>query len=74
MLLVTPLVVFLRYQSYGLLQPESLLALLLLAGIGALLGYLFETFGGWSRAILLAFLVTLIVDIQSQAPSPAETN
>lgn len=67
LILIMPLVVFLRYQAYGLRELESLACVLLFAVIGASFGLLMETFGGWGRALLYAVLITLLVDIQSDA-------
>jgi hypothetical protein len=64
----TPLVVFLRYQSYSLLEPEALASLALLATAGALLGLVLEIFGPLSRAVMYALFITLMVDIQVDSP------
>ena len=66
--LATPLVVFLRYQSYSLFEAEALVCLALLAMAGALVGLALEVCGSWSRALMYALLITLMVDIQSDTP------
>ena len=66
--LTTPLVVFLRYQSYSLFEPESLASLALLAAAGSLIGLALEVFGSLPRAVMYALFITLMVDIQVDTP------
>ena len=68
LLLVTPLVVFLRFQDYSLLRPESIATLAILGLLGAFFGLAMEIFGAWSRALMFSMLITLTVDIQSTSP------
>jgi len=69
-LLLTPFVVFVRYQGYFILRPEILICFALLGIIGVAFGLLMESFGRFSRAPIVAFLVALTFDIQLTDPSP----
>jgi hypothetical protein len=68
LLLVTPLVVFLRYQLYSLFTPEAVACLGILGLAGAGIGMTLEIFGAWGRAVLYALLIALTVDIQVDQP------
>ena len=68
LLLLTPFVVFLRFQGYPFLRSETLLCLAVVVGLGVLVGLLMEVVGRYSRTLIFSCLVVLLVDIQSQQP------
>ena len=66
LLLLTPFLIFVRHNGYGLLRPESLACLSGLAGVGLALGALMAL-GGWRVQVAVsAALVTLFVDVQTK--------
>jgi len=67
-LLLSPFVVFIRYQNYPVLRPESATCFALLAVAGILLGIIMELAGQYSRVLVLSCLITLLVDIQMHRP------
>ncbi len=69
LLLVAPLVIFLRHQGYPLLATESLICIAALLGIGLVFSGLCALVGNYLRVPLFALLVTLFVDFQLDAES-----
>jgi hypothetical protein len=66
LLLLTPFLIFVRHNGYGLFRPESLACLSGLAGAGLALGALMAL-GGWRVQVAVsAALVTLFVDVQTK--------
>ncbi|MDH3217504.1 MAG: sulfatase-like hydrolase/transferase [Candidatus Krumholzibacteria bacterium] len=71
LLLLSPFVVFIRYQDYSLSKPETIACLAFLAATGMVIGLLMELVGQYSRVLIFSFLITLHVDIQMQQPERA---
>ena len=67
-LLLSPFVVFIRYQNYPVLRPEFATCFALLSVAGILLGIIMELVGQYSRVLVLSCLITLLVDIQMPRP------
>ena len=68
LLTLTPLVVFLKHNSYGLARPETLAVLAAFGSLGALLGLLGTLAGRYGAVVVTAALVTLTIDVQWDAP------
>ena len=66
LLLLTPFIIFIKYQGYSILRPETFFCFALLAVIGAALGLFMELLGQYTRVVVFSFLVTLQADIQLQ--------
>ena len=67
-LLLSPFVVFIRYQNYPILRAEFVTCFAILAVMGIVLGILMELVGQYSRTLVLSCLTTLLVDIQMHQP------
>jgi len=64
LLLLAPFVLFLKHNSYPYLTPETLLSYAGFAVVGGCLGFAAAVGGRITRSLLIAFLVTLFVDVQ----------
>ena len=65
-ILLTPLVIFLRHHGYSLAAPEALISMALLAGLGIVLGIPGWLGGRIPAILILACILTLVLDIQLQ--------
>ena len=65
LLLITPVVIFVRYNAYPLTAPETLICLGVFALLGVSLACLTAAIGDWLRIPLFAVLTVLFVDVQS---------
>ncbi len=70
LILVTPFVNFIGYHDYGLLYPESLLGIAILAGIGVSASLLMRLRPGLLRPVLLALALTYVIDVQPDLRKP----
>jgi len=65
-LLLTPLVIFFRHHGYSLMHPEALICLAGFFLVGLILGLPGFLGGRYPTILVLAALITLVVDIQWQ--------
>ena len=63
LVLLSPFVNYLKFNDYGLLRPESLICMAGIAGVGLVPGLVMALGGRFGRALGMALLVTLFLDL-----------
>lgn len=68
LIVLAPFVVLLSFHGYSYFTPEVLLILVAALGVAALLAWLVGVAGQWVRAVVLAGLIALFIDLHVDLP------